>query len=162
MTVVEVSNELKVKISPERMFKAVITNAHNVLPKMLPHIFKSIEVLEGEGGTVGCVRKLSFTDVIPFSHLKDKFDAVDTKHLEAKIDLFEGPMLGEKLESMYSEKRFVDSGDGGCIIKWKHHLHLKPGHTHVTEEEFKGQNEFSTTFLTAVEAYLLAHPEVCA
>ncbi|XP_073272507.1 major allergen Pru av 1-like [Primulina huaijiensis] len=162
MTVVEYADEIKVQVSPKRMFKALITDAHHSLPKIIPHIFKSIDILEGEGGTAGCIRKISFSDVIPFTHLKDKMAVVDTEKLQAKINLFEGPMLGEKMESIFSEKWFVDSGNDGCIIKWKHHLHLKPGHTHVSEEEFNGVTEFSTTFLTAAEAYLVAHPDVCA
>ncbi|XP_073148630.1 major pollen allergen Bet v 1-A-like [Henckelia pumila] len=160
--VVECVDELKMKVAPMRLFKALITDAHHVLPKIIPHIFKSVQILEGEGGTTGCIREISFADVIPFSHLKDNLTVVDTENLVVKINLFEGAMLGEKMESIFSEKQFMASGDGGSILKWKHHLNLKPGHTHVSEEEINGLNEFSMTFLTAAEAYLVTHPDVCA
>ncbi|KZV57055.1 pathogenesis-related protein STH-2 [Dorcoceras hygrometricum] len=69
-------------------------------------------------------------------------------------------MFGEKMEALESEKWFVDSGDGGCLIKWKTRHHLKPGHTHVPEEESKSLKELSVKFLAATEAYLVAHPHV--
>lgn len=93
--------------------------------------------------------------------LTDKFEVVDTENLLVKVSVIEGPMFGENLESLESEKRFLDSGDGGCIIKWKTQQHLKPGHT-VSDEEIKSLIELSVSFLTATEAYLVAHPDVCA
>lgn len=96
----------------------------------------------------------------PISHLTDKFEVVDGENLVVKVVVIEGPMFGEKLESLESEKRFLDSGDGGCIIEWKTRHHLKPGHTHVSEEEIKSLKELSVSFLTATEAYLVAHPDV--
>ncbi|XP_073148446.1 pathogenesis-related protein STH-2-like [Henckelia pumila] len=163
--VVECVDELKVKVAPKRFFKALITDAQHVLPEIVPHIFKTIEILEQgrDGGATGCIRRISFTDAIPFSHLKDKLEVVDTENLVVKINLFEGPMLGDNMDSIYSEKRFVASDDdGGCILKWKHHLNLKPGHTHVSQEQIHGLNQFSMAFLTSAEAYLVAHPDVCA
>ncbi|XP_073132470.1 major pollen allergen Bet v 1-G-like [Henckelia pumila] len=162
MTVVEFSEELKVSITPKRMFKAMVTEAHNLLPKIVPHIFKSIDILEGEGGTSGCVRRTSFPEGAPLPYLTDKFEVVDTENLVVKVVVMEGPIFGEKLEALQSEKRFVDSGDGGCIIKWKTQQHLKPGHTHVSDEEIKSLKQLSVSFLTAAEAYLVAHPDVCA
>ncbi|KZV57058.1 hypothetical protein F511_05932 [Dorcoceras hygrometricum] len=92
--------------------------------------------------------------------LIDKFEIVDTANLGVKVAVIEGPMFREKLDALESEKWFVDSGDGGCIIKWKTRHHLKPGHTHVPQEESKSLNELSITFLTATETYLVAHPHV--
>ncbi|XP_073272516.1 major pollen allergen Bet v 1-D/H-like [Primulina huaijiensis] len=161
MTLVEFSHELKVNVSPKRMFKALIIDAHHLLPNIIPHIFKSIDILEGEGGTAGCVRKTSFPDGAPFPHLMDKFEVVDKENLLVKVVVMEGPIFGEKLEALESEKRFMDSGDGGCIIKWKTKQHLKPGHTHVSVEEIKNLKQLSVSFLSATEAYLVAHPDVC-
>ncbi|KZV52234.1 pathogenesis-related protein STH-21-like [Dorcoceras hygrometricum] len=160
MAVVEYSDEIKLNVSPKRLFKALVIDAHNFLPKAVPHIFKSVHVLEGEGGVAGCVRQINFPDGAPFSHMKDKLEAVDTENLTVKLVLSEGPGLGEKMESLHAEQKFVDSGDGGCIIKMKNHHHLKAGHTHIAEEEFKAAKEHGITFFTATEAYLIAHPDV--
>ncbi|XP_073135388.1 major pollen allergen Bet v 1-D/H-like [Henckelia pumila] len=162
MAVVEYPVEIKVQITPKRMFKAIVTDGHHLLPKIIPHIFKSIDVLEGEGGTTGCVRQINFPDGAPFSHMKDKLEYVDAENLVVKIVLFEGPGLGDKVESVHSEHRFVESGDGGCIIKLKNQHHLKAGHSHISEEEFKDAKEHGIKFFTATEAYLVAHPDVCA
>ncbi|KZV30810.1 major allergen Pru ar 1-like [Dorcoceras hygrometricum] len=162
MTIIEFVEERKFQVAPKRMFKALVTDAHHILPKIIPHIFKSIDVLEGEPGAAGCVRQINFPDGAPISHMKDKLEVVDTENLVVKYVLFESPALGEKMDSLHSEQRFVDSGDGGCIIKWKNQHHLKPGHTHISEEEFKDGKEHGQSFFTATEAYLIAHPDVCA
>ncbi|KZV33774.1 major allergen Pru ar 1-like [Dorcoceras hygrometricum] len=159
---VEYTDEQEFKVSPKRLFKAMVIDSHHLLPKIIPHVFKRIDVVEGEGGTAGCIRILRFVDGAPFTHLKDTFEVIDTENLMVKVVILEGPMLGEKIESLHSNKWFLDSGDGGCILKWKTKLHLKPGHTNVSEEELKAIREQSVAFLKATDEYLLAHPEVCA
>ncbi|XP_073147924.1 major pollen allergen Car b 1-like [Henckelia pumila] len=160
MTIVEFSEELKVlNVTPKRMFKAMVIDGHNLLPKIIPHMFKSIDVVQGEGGTSGCVRRISFPDG---SQLTDKFKDVDTEKLMLKVDVFDWPMFGEKLETIQTEKMFQESGDGGSIIKWKTQLQLKPGYTHVSDEEINSLKQLSISFITETQAYLVAHLDVCA
>lgn len=51
--------ELKSSIPPNRVFKALFLDSNNLMPKILPHIFKSIEFIEGNGGD-GSIKLISF------------------------------------------------------------------------------------------------------
>ncbi|CAA3031159.1 pathogenesis-related STH-2-like [Olea europaea subsp. europaea] len=53
-------HELKTNVSHKRLFKALITDNHDVLPKVSPSI-KSIETIEGDGGA-GSVKKTNFSE----------------------------------------------------------------------------------------------------
>lgn len=48
-------------IPPARLWKASIRDAHNVIPKAMPELIASCEILEGDGGA-GSIRQLTFTE----------------------------------------------------------------------------------------------------
>ena len=54
-------DEYKSPIAIERLWRAVTVDAHNLMPKILPQIISSIEILEGDGG-VGTIKKFNLTD----------------------------------------------------------------------------------------------------
>ena len=53
--------EVKTKITSSRLFKALVTESPDVLPKVTPSI-KSIELLEGTGYNPGCVFQTNFPE----------------------------------------------------------------------------------------------------
>lgn len=54
-------DEYKSPITVERLWKSLICDSHNLMPKILPQIISSIDLLEGDGG-VGTIKKFNFTD----------------------------------------------------------------------------------------------------
>lgn len=48
-------------IPPARFFKAFFVDSNNLLPKILPTVFKNIEYTEGNGGP-GSIKLLSFNE----------------------------------------------------------------------------------------------------
>ena len=46
-------------IAPPRLFKALVLDADNLVPKIAPQAVKSAEIVEGDGG-VGTIKKTSF------------------------------------------------------------------------------------------------------
>lgn len=46
-------------ISPARLFKASIVDSHNLIPKLMPQAIKSIDILQGNGGT-GTIKQINF------------------------------------------------------------------------------------------------------
>ncbi|KAK7839186.1 major allergen mal d 1 [Quercus suber] len=46
-------------IPPARLFKAFVLDSDNLIPKVLPHGVKSIEIIEGNGGP-GTIKKITF------------------------------------------------------------------------------------------------------
>lgn len=60
MVAVEVSNEILSPVSPARLWKAIVKDSHNLMPKLMPDIVSSIVILKGDGG-IGTIRKTNFT-----------------------------------------------------------------------------------------------------
>lgn len=58
---VSFTEEFTSPISAPRLFKALILDADNLLPKIVPQAIKSIEILDGNGGP-GTIKKLTFGD----------------------------------------------------------------------------------------------------
>ena len=50
-------------IPPARIFKALILDSHNLIPKLLPQLVKSIEFIQGDGG-VGSIRQVTLHEGI--------------------------------------------------------------------------------------------------
>ena len=46
-------------IPPARLFKALILDGDNLIPKVVPQAIKSVEIIEGNGGP-GTIRKITF------------------------------------------------------------------------------------------------------
>lgn len=61
MGLTSITQELKSAIAPPRMFKALILDANNLLPKLLPQFIKSLDIVRGAGGA-GSVDQINFTD----------------------------------------------------------------------------------------------------
>ncbi|KAK2986059.1 hypothetical protein RJ640_011500 [Escallonia rubra] len=42
-----------------RIFKALIIDSHNLIPKLLPQVIKSIDIIQGNGGA-GSIKEIKF------------------------------------------------------------------------------------------------------
>ena len=60
MGVIRFEKEAPAAVAPSRMFKAFV-DSHNLLPKIAPQAFKSIDILQGDGG-VGTIKLWNFAD----------------------------------------------------------------------------------------------------
>lgn len=59
MGVITYDQEVACSIPPTKLFKSFILDSDNLIPKVLPQAFKSIETLEGDGGP-GTVKLITF------------------------------------------------------------------------------------------------------
>ncbi|XP_022868870.1 pathogenesis-related protein STH-2-like [Olea europaea var. sylvestris] len=153
-------HELKTNVSHKRLFKALITDNHDVLPKVSPSI-KSIETIEGDGGA-GSVKKTNFSESegSHFKHMKTKVDSLDKENYVAKFTLVEGDALGDELEKVCYEMKFEDSKDGGCVLKITSEYHSK-GDVVPKEEDIKAAQEHTMGLYKSCADYLIANPHVC-
>lgn len=55
------SQTFKTKVTPNRMFKALILESHKLCPQLMFSSIKSIEYTEGEGDA-GSIKQMNFTD----------------------------------------------------------------------------------------------------
>lgn len=55
------TEEFTSPVAAGKLFKALVLDSDNLLPKILPQAFKSIEIVEGNGGP-GTIKKLTFAE----------------------------------------------------------------------------------------------------
>ncbi|KAI3459574.1 hypothetical protein Pfo_016237 [Paulownia fortunei] len=160
MAITKYTQEIKLRVPAKRMFKAMVTESYTILPKIIPNAVKSIEILQGDGGA-GTIRQTNFPDGAPYPYVKHRIDVLDTENYASKYTLIEGPVLGDKLESVYYDQKFEDSSDGGSIITIVSEYYTK-GDIQFKEEDIKAGKDQALVFYTLTEEYLLANPNVCA
>ncbi|KAF8387776.1 hypothetical protein HHK36_026431 [Tetracentron sinense] len=151
------SQEFTTPIAPAKMFKALILDSHNLIPKLMPQAIKSIEFVEGDGGA-GSIKQTNFPEGAHFKYLKHKTEVLDKENLVCKYSLIEGDVLGDKLESIAYEVKFEASSDGGCVCKMTSAYHTK-GDLVLKQEDIKEGKEKAMGMYKVVEAYLLANPD---
>ncbi|CAI9776042.1 unnamed protein product [Fraxinus pennsylvanica] len=152
-------HEIKANASHKRMFKAVMIDNADVLPKASPFI-KSIETVQGDGG-VGSIMQTNFSDGAQHKYMKNRIDHLDPENCVGKLTLVEGDVLGDKIESISYEVKFEDSKDAGCVVKITTEYHTK-GDVVLKEEDINASKEQSFGLYKAYADYLNANPHVCA
>nr|XP_016505158.1 PREDICTED: pathogenesis-related protein STH-2-like [Nicotiana tabacum] len=160
MGVTTYTHEASTTVAPTRLFKALVLDADNLIPKLMPQVVKNIETVEGDGG-VGSIKKMNFVEGGPIKYLKHKLHVIDDKNLVTKYSLIEGDVLGDKLESITYDVKFETSANGGCICKTSTEYHTKGDYVFKEEEHNEGKDKALELF-KAVEDYLIANPTVNA
>jgi hypothetical protein len=153
------TDDVSTTVAPTRLFKALVIDADNLIPKLMPDV-KNIEIVEGDGGA-GSIKKMNFVEGGPIKYLKHKLHVIDDKNLVTKYSLIEGDVLGDKLESVTYDIKFEASGNEGCVCKTSTEYHTKGDYVFKEEEHNQGKKQAMDLF-KAVEGYLLANPSVYA
>ncbi|CAA0817540.1 MLP-like protein 423 [Striga hermonthica] len=157
MGVISYEHEECSKISPGRLFKSFILDAHNLIPKVLPGAFKSFEILEGDGG-VGTIKLITFGEGSQFKSMKHRIDEIDEENYVFKYSVIEGDVLGDALESISYVVKVEAGPEGGSVCKTVSTYHTKKEDHHITEDLIKEGKEKAKAIFKAVEAHLHAHP----
>ncbi|XP_038720096.1 pathogenesis-related protein STH-21-like [Tripterygium wilfordii] len=147
------------RVTPARMFKALILDCHNICPKLMFSSIKSIEFIQGEEAEVGTIRQLNFTEDHPYKYVKHQIDAIDKEKFVCKYRFIEGDVLLDKLEFITYEIKFEGYGSGGCVCKMKSEYIPKEG-VEIQEVDVELGKDRSIGMYEVVEAYLLAHPQI--
>lgn len=61
MGVTSITQEFLCPIAPARMFKALIIDSKNLIPRLLPQFIASVDVTQGDGGA-GSIEQVNFTE----------------------------------------------------------------------------------------------------
>ncbi|RDX97848.1 Pathogenesis-related protein STH-2, partial [Mucuna pruriens] len=157
MGVTTFTQEYSSSVAPSRMFKALIVDSRNLLPKLLPQFVKDVNVIKGDGGA-GSIEQVNFNEASPFKYLKHRIDVLDKDNLICKYTMIEGDPLGDKLESIGYEVKFEATSDGGCLCKMASN-YKTIGEFDVKEEEVKEGRESTIAIYRVVESYLLENPQ---
>ncbi|KAK8979959.1 hypothetical protein V6N11_061703 [Hibiscus sabdariffa] len=77
------SDEYTSTIPPARLFKALIVDSHNLIPKLMPLAIKSIEIT-GDGGA-GSIRQINFAEGSQVKYIKNQVEELDEEKLSFKL-----------------------------------------------------------------------------
>nr|ACE80941.1 putative allergen Pru du 1.02 [Prunus dulcis x Prunus persica] len=144
-------------IPPEKLFKAFILDADNLIPKIAPTAVKGTEILEGDGG-VGTIKKVTFGEGSQYGYVKHRIDGIDKDNLTYSYTLIEGDVLSDVIEKIAYDIKLLASPNGGSIVKTTSHYHTK-GDVEIKEEQVKAGKEKAAGLFKLVEGYLLANPD---
>ncbi|RWR88260.1 major pollen allergen Bet v 1-F/I [Cinnamomum micranthum f. kanehirae] len=169
MVASRVSNEMLSPVAPSRLWKAVVKDSHNLMPKLMPDIISSIVVLEGNGG-VGTIGQSNFTSGIyassakyaaikDFSYWKDRVEAIDDEKRVFRYSVIEGGLIGKKVKSTLFELKFEDGADGGSVCKFKGEYETIEDSL-PTEAETTEMMGSMVGMFKAIEGYLIANSDV--
>ncbi|PKA62226.1 Pathogenesis-related protein 1 [Apostasia shenzhenica] len=144
-------------VSPNRIWKAVIFDAHNLIPKLLPDFISSVEILEGDGG-VGTIKQLNATEAVTeFRFIKEKTDILDNEKHRVKQSIIEGGLIGLLLKSYSVELKLEEDTDGGTLGKIIVEYETL-GDTPLSSEEEEKIMEGVYLVIKTIDQYLLANP----
>ncbi|KAK9067318.1 hypothetical protein SSX86_014644 [Deinandra increscens subsp. villosa] len=142
---------------PLKCFFKVLNNFYDIAPKVVPQVFKSIEILEGDGG-VGTVWLFTFGDDIPFISGKFKQDVIDASNFTYNYTFFKGDNLMGILDFVNHLVKIVPSADGGCVFKQAVIYNCK-GDKKPSAETLNFENKLYEKTYKTIEAYAVVHPE---
>ncbi|KAH6809183.1 hypothetical protein C2S51_026966 [Perilla frutescens var. frutescens] len=149
--------EIPSPIPAAKIFKAVVLDADNLIPKIMPQAIKNVEILEGDGG-VGTVKVIHFGEGSQYKSVKHRVDAIDKENLTHTYSIIEGDALSDVIESITYHIKIVPTEEGGSICKNRSIYNTK-GDAQISEENIKEGKEKATAMFKAIEAYLQANPD---
>ncbi|XP_030974278.1 major allergen Pru ar 1-like [Quercus lobata] len=160
MGVITYTDEYTSSIPPSRLFKAVVIDAPNLIPKIFPQVVKSIEIIQGDGG-IGSIRQINFAEGSQLNSVKNRIDELNEENHSYKYTCIEGDALADKLESIAYEVQFEPTPEGGSKNKMTSKYYTKADVV-LSEEEIKAGKDNALEIYKIVEAYLLQNPDVYA
>ncbi|OMO85168.1 hypothetical protein COLO4_21710 [Corchorus olitorius] len=156
MGVFTYESEVVTAIPPAKMFKACILDADELVPKIVPQAYKSVEYIQGNGEP-GSIRKVTFGEGSQFSSMKQKVEALDKENFAYSYSVIEGDPLMNTLEKITYEIKLEPCQDGGSLCKTTS-KYYPIGDLEIKEEGIKAGKEKALGLFKAIEAYLLANP----
>jgi hypothetical protein len=160
MGIFSFDDERSSKVAPARLFKALVTDNHNLVPKIAPHFIKSAAIIEGDGGA-GSIIHLILADDAPIPYLKYKIDIIDEAQFIGKYTIIEGGDLNETVKSISFETKLEATADGGSRGTLKMIFTIADG-AELSEQVLEGHKARAKKLFDGVEGYLLANPDVYA
>ncbi|GAB2220516.1 hypothetical protein Droror1_Dr00008176 [Drosera rotundifolia] len=108
--------EVEVKSTPEKIWHS-LRNTETVFPQAFPETYKSIELVEGDGKSIGSTRLVKFAEVVPMiTTTKERIDEVDEEKKVVGYSVVEGELLNF-FKSFKAKVGVAPKGDGS-LVTW--------------------------------------------
>ncbi|XP_027918354.1 pathogenesis-related protein 2-like [Vigna unguiculata] len=155
MAVFTFEDETTSPVAPATLYKALVKDADNIVPKAVDS-FKSVEIVEGNGGP-GTIKKISFLEDGETKFVLHKIEAIDEANLGYSYSIVGGVALPDTAEKITIDTKLSDGSNGGSVVKLSIKYHSK-GDAPPNEDELKVGKAKSDALFKVIEAYLLANP----
>ncbi|XP_026444803.1 major allergen Pru ar 1-like [Papaver somniferum] len=152
MACITFDETLHCTVSAHIMFHAMFLDAHNLMPKVMPHAVKSVDFVSGDGG-FGSIQQVNF--------FQDWTPKAKTTSIECNYTVIESDAFSNKVDHISNKIKFEIAHGGGCICKSKISYYLKAGAV-LNEDELKVRRESSKGLYKIVQDYLVKNPDVYA
>ncbi|XP_058115419.1 MLP-like protein 423 [Magnolia sinica] len=141
--------EVEVK-TPADKFWGAIKDSKDLFPKVFPQQYKSIEILEGDGNSVGSVRLVHFAEGIPIiTTSKEKIEAADEEKKTVSYSVIDGDLINF-YKTFKATFQVTPKGDGS-LAKWS--IEYEKANEDVPDPNLF--QEFASKTFTELDAYLL-------
>ncbi|KDP36247.1 hypothetical protein JCGZ_09812 [Jatropha curcas] len=163
MGIVTFEGQIESPLPPAKLFRMIILEADTNVSKVAPNAIKNFET-HGDGGP-GTVRKITFGDGSPITHVIETVDFMDIEKCTYHYSIIGGdPTLIDTsvVEKMSFQLRFEQTPNGGTCAKRSAKGYTIDG-AEVNEEEVRAGLEKTTQLFYGIfkifEAYALANPD---
>ncbi|KAK7387944.1 hypothetical protein VNO78_22743 [Psophocarpus tetragonolobus] len=153
MGIITCESEHVTPVSAATLYKAIVLDSSNVLPKALPNFIKSVETIEGDGGP-GTIKNLTLAQGL--GYVKHRVDAIDTQNYVYNYSVIEGSTLSEAFEKICYEYKLVATPDGGTIVKSTSKFYTK-GDYQLAQQYVNTSKDRSARFTNTIEHFILAN-----
>ncbi|KAL5063169.1 hypothetical protein RYX36_024906 [Vicia faba] len=141
--------EIEVKSNADK-FWSIIKESAAIFPKAFPNDYKSIEILEGDGKSVGSVRLITFGEGSPLVKIiKEKIDVVEDSERTLTYSVIDGDIL-KYFKKFKGDISVTPKGDGS-LVKWS--IEYEKNSEEVPEPEII--KEFALKTFLKVDDYIL-------
>ncbi|KAA8533108.1 hypothetical protein F0562_033359 [Nyssa sinensis] len=108
--------QVEVKTQADKFWHS-IRDSTTIFPKAFPDQYKSIEVLEGDGKSVGSVRVIKFAEGLPLVTIQqEKIDMVDEAKKTVSYSITDGDVL--KYYKNFKATLVVAPKGDGSLVQW--------------------------------------------
>ncbi|KAJ8547781.1 hypothetical protein K7X08_021017 [Anisodus acutangulus] len=108
--------EVEVKTPVDKFWNS-IRDSTNLFPKAFPDQYKSIEVVEGDGKSIGSVRLIKYAEGSPLATFsKEKIESVDEGNKTVVYSVIDGETM-KYYKSFKGSLTVTPKGDGS-LVKW--------------------------------------------
>ncbi|KAF7849987.1 hypothetical protein BT93_L0057 [Corymbia citriodora subsp. variegata] len=143
----KLEKQAQIKSSPEKLFD-IYKNKIDLMPKISPNKLRSIEIIEGDGKSVGSVRLWTYflgDSVIA----KDKIDAIDEGNKSITFEIIGGEVT-KYFASYKANIQLVSEGQSN-FVKWS--VEYEKKNEQVPDPH--PQLDFLITMAKEVDSYLV-------
>ncbi|KAI3714211.1 hypothetical protein L1987_72807 [Smallanthus sonchifolius] len=108
--------EVKVKSDADKFWNSIMDSA-TIFPKVCPELYKTVELVEGDGKSVGSIRMVHFAEGSPIvKSSKEKIEELDEAKKKVAYSVIDGDMM-QYYKCFKASLEVIPEGEGS-LVKW--------------------------------------------